>query len=159
MGWVLWHINNCWCFNAKSYSYIYILNKHIFLKSILNKPELIFLHIDNWFQVSLCNSYNLTSVICLHTVCSISPMESPYQVQPLRVKVDLGAIAMKEYSAFPKLPALLKPHCQIILCYILFTRWRGLTLLQRCNRCILQPQPTGFRLGRYIKLGYIQMCI
>ena len=24
LGWVLWHINHCWLFNAKSYLYIYI---------------------------------------------------------------------------------------------------------------------------------------
>ena len=29
---------------------------------------------------------------------------------PLRAAVDLGAMVMKEYSAFPKAPALLKPH-------------------------------------------------
>ena len=34
----------------------------------------------------------------------------PYQVLPLRVRVDLGAMAMKGYSAFPKAPALLEPH-------------------------------------------------
>ena len=36
----------------------------------------------------------------------------PYQVLPLRV--DLGAMAMKGYSASPKAPALLEPHHQII---------------------------------------------
>ena len=33
---------------------------------------------------------------------------------PLRAKVDLGAVAMKRYSAFPEAPALLKPHHQIV---------------------------------------------
>ena len=33
---------------------------------------------------------------------------------PLWVRVDLGAMAMKEYSAFPKASALLKPHHLII---------------------------------------------
>ena len=32
------------------------------------------------------------------------------KVLPLRVKVDLGVIAIKEYSAFPKTQALLEPH-------------------------------------------------
>ena len=31
-------------------------------------------------------------------------------VLPLRVRVDLGAMAIKRYSAFPKAPALLEPH-------------------------------------------------
>ena len=35
-------------------------------------------------------------------------------VLPLRARVDLGAMAMKAYSAFPKALALLEPHHQII---------------------------------------------
>ena len=38
----------------------------------------------------------------------------PYQVLPLRAREDLGAMAMKGYSAFPKVPALLEPHHQIV---------------------------------------------
>ena len=34
-------------------------------------------------------------------------------------------MAIKGYSAFPKAPALLEPHHQIILCYIQDTRLRG----------------------------------
>ena len=37
-----------------------------------------------------------------------------YQVLPLGARVDLGAMAMKEYCAFPKAPALLEPHDQIV---------------------------------------------
>ena len=36
----------------------------------------------------------------------------PYQVIPLRARVDLRAMAMKGYSAFPKAPALLEPRHQ-----------------------------------------------
>ena len=32
---------------------------------------------------------------------------------PLRARVDLGAMAMKGYSTFPKAPTLLEPHHQI----------------------------------------------
>ena len=39
----------------------------------------------------------------------------PIRLQSLRARVDLGAMAMKGYSAFPKaLPALLEPHHQIV---------------------------------------------
>ena len=38
--------------------------------------------------------------------------------------MDLGAIAMKTYSALPKAPALQKPHHQIVLCHIQDTRGR-----------------------------------
>ena len=33
---------------------------------------------------------------------------------PLRARDDLGAMAMKGDCAFPKAPALLKPHHQIV---------------------------------------------
>ena len=59
---------------------------------------------------------------------------------PFRDRVDLGVMAMKGYSAFPKAPALLELHHQIVLYHIQDTR---LTLLQRCSWCTLQPQLTG----------------
>ena len=34
----------------------------------------------------------------------------PYQVPPLQATVDLGAMTMKGYSAFPKAQELQKPH-------------------------------------------------
>ena len=33
-----------------------------------------------------------------------------YQLLPLQARVDLGVIAVKGYSAFPKVPALVEPH-------------------------------------------------
>ena len=42
----------------------------------------------------------------------------PYQVIPLPARVDLEAMAMKGYSAFPKVLAFLKPHLQIVYCQI-----------------------------------------
>ena len=38
----------------------------------------------------------------------------PYLVLTLLVRVDLGVMALKGYSAFPKVPALLEPHYQIV---------------------------------------------
>ena len=35
------------------------------------------------------------------------PEIGPYQVLPLQARVNLGAMAMKRYSAFPKAPVLL----------------------------------------------------
>ncbi len=37
---------------------------------------------------------------------------------PLQASVDLGAMVIKEYSAFLKAPALLEPHHQIVQCHI-----------------------------------------
>ena len=36
------------------------------------------------------------------------------KVLPIRARVDLGTMAMKEYSAFPKAPALLQLYNQIV---------------------------------------------
>ena len=38
----------------------------------------------------------------------------PYQMLPLQARVDLGAMTMKECSAFPKAPASLEAHHQIV---------------------------------------------
>ena len=54
----------------------------------------------------------------------------PYQMQPLRERVDQGVIPMKGYSASPKAPALLDPLHQIVY----FIRL-----------CILQP-PTDWAI-------------
>ena len=53
---------------------IYMICEHILLITFLNKPELFFAHIK-WSQVFLYDSHNLTSVICLHTVCSFWPID------------------------------------------------------------------------------------
>ena len=68
----------------------------------------------------------------------------PYQVLPCRARLDQGAMAMKGCSVFPKAPALLGPHHQIVSCHIKDTHLGGgLTHLQSCSRYILQPQATG----------------
>ena len=54
------------------------------------------------------------SLASVHTLVLFDPYIGPYQVLPLRARVDLGAMATKEYSAFPKAPALLEPHHQIV---------------------------------------------
>ena len=53
------------------------------------------------------------------------PWIGPFQVLPLRARVDLGAMAMKGYTAFPKAPALLKPHHQFVSYQVMHTRWAG----------------------------------
>ena len=56
---------------------------------------------------------------------------------PLRVTVDLGAIAMKRCFAFPKAPASLERRDQIVLCHIRTLVESGLTLLQMPNYILL----------------------
>ena len=43
-----------------------------------------------------------------------NPLIGPYQMQLFRARVDLEAMAMKGCSVFPKAPALLKLHHQIV---------------------------------------------
>ena len=44
---------------------------------------------------------------------------------PVRPRVNLGVIAIKAYSAFPKGPALLELHHQIVYCHISMTLIAG----------------------------------
>ena len=63
--------------------------------------------------------------------------------------MDLGAMEMEGCSAFPKAPALLEPHHQIVLCHNQDTHWgKGLTPLQRCIWCILQTQVANSNIPR-----------
>ena len=56
-------------------------------------------------------------------------MIGPYQVLPLRARVDLGAMAMNGYSAFSKAPALLEPPHYVVSCHKQDTLWgRGSNL-------------------------------
>ena len=50
-----------------------------------------------------CLSYKNSSI-------SNIEMTGPYQVPPLRDRVNLGAMAMKNYSEFLKATVLLEPH-------------------------------------------------
>ena len=47
----------------------------------------------------------------------------PYQVLLLRARLNLGTMAMKEFSTFPKAPALPEPHHHFSKCHIHDTRW------------------------------------
>ena len=61
-----------------------------------------------------------------------------------RARVELGAMAIKVCSAFPKVPDYW--NLTIRLFSVIprtFVGAGSLTPLQMCSRCILQPQPTG----------------
>ena len=57
---------------------------------------------------------NLAWVICLLPVWMSNSSIWPYEVLLLQTRLDLGVMAMKEYSAFSKAPALLELHHQIV---------------------------------------------
>ena len=81
--------------------------------------------------------------------------ERPYKVLPLQVRVDLGSLAMKEYFAFSKVPALLKPYHQIVSCHIWDTCWWSLTPLQICSWCIQRLQRTGTLVLRTYQMSFL----
>ena len=58
---------------------------------------------------------------------------------PFWARMNPGVILMKALPAFPKVPAL---PTMFSISKTLIGR-EGLTSLQRCSQCILQPQPTG----------------
>ena len=78
------------------------------------------------------------------------------QELPLNFRVHLETMATNGYSSFSEAPGQ-KPHHQMFSChifpvrYLLWGRGEGLTLPQRCNRCILQPQLTGLVRTRVIR--------
>ena len=55
--------------------------------------------------------FSLALAYCL---VLFDPQIGPYQVLPLSARVDLGEMAIKGYSTFPKSPALLEPYHQIV---------------------------------------------
>ena len=63
-----------------------------------------------------------------HSLVLFDPQIGPYQVLPLWVRADQEVMAMKQYSAFPKAPALLEPHHYIVYCNIHDTCWGVLPL-------------------------------
>ena len=58
--------------------------------------------------------FKLFSLAKIHSLILFDPKIGPYQVLPLQATVDLGVMAMKEYSTFPQAPVLLEPHLQIV---------------------------------------------
>ena len=100
---VSWHINLCRLFNAKS----------------------IFIQISCSFSNNSVSAYvcslNVKTALfqavtfCINTVYFyFDTYIGPYLVPLLRARVDLRAMAMRWYYSFPKAPALLKPHHQIV---------------------------------------------
>ena len=87
---------------------------------------------------------------------SVRPIDRTLSGATHWARVDLGTMAMKELSAFTKARAIVEPHHQIVLCHKQDTRWKGFTPLQRCSRCILQPQPTGQASIRGVMVNIVE---
>ena len=74
-------------------------------------------------------------------------------------RVDLGVMAMKGYSTFPESPGI--TEASLSNCFISRTlvcvAGGGLTPLQRCSQCILQPQP--IELFKFKELKLHSFCL
>ena len=79
--------------------------------------------------------FNLAEV---RTLVLFNRYIGPYQVLLLVARVDQEAMAMKGYYEFPKAPV-----SDCLVPFLGHSLGVGLTPLQRCSRCFLQPQPTG----------------
>ena len=73
------------------------------------------------------------------------PQIGPYQMLPLRLRVDPGVMTMNMYS-FPQIPGIivtLPSDCLVL--YLRHSLVLDLIPLQGCSWCILQPQSTWLR--------------
>ena len=112
---VLWHINHCKLFNAKSSLCIHIRYRWFVINNSI-KQSFVYTQLND--QTVLFKQFNFAEVIYLHSVwmsnSSIWLIVRTLSGITTPGRVDLGAIAMKRYSAFPKAPALLESHHQIV---------------------------------------------
>ena len=103
------------------------------------------LHTFKWFQVLLHNSHNLTSLICLCTVSSIWPINRTLSGATIPGQRGLGSNSNERGT--PHSPNL--QGCSLAIRWFniissIFVGGRGLTPLQRCRWCILQPSQLGW---------------
>ena len=73
----------------------------------------------------------------------IWPIDRTLSGASIQARVDMGAMAMKSYSAFPKFQHYWSLIIRLLDVIIRTLIGGSLTSLQRCSWCILQPQPTG----------------
>ena len=58
--------------------------------------------------------FELFSLAKVHSLDLFDPLIGPCLLLTLQARVDQGSMAVKGYSAFPKAPALLESHRQIV---------------------------------------------
>ena len=117
-----------------------MIYKH-FVDDVHKWPWAFFLHRVKWFQVLLYNSHNLSSVICLHTVCSIWPTDRTLSNATTPGQSVLESNGNVEALHIPQSSKVGASPSDGLMSY---PRGGGFTLLQRCIWCILQPQLIGF---------------
>ena len=103
----------CTQLNGSNYCYVSLIiqlnNNHLFTQ--LNDQTVLFQTIQ--FSISHLFAFSLNV-----KQFYLTPLIEPYQVLPLRIRVDLGVMAMKGYTAFAKVSPLLDPHYQMVYFHI-----------------------------------------
>ena len=147
-------------FHFKLFKQLYVINQLSVNTVLMSKKKVLFeiiqLSISTQFKckyglIVKNVSISIYSVYSIHFSISMllvlfNPLIGPYQVLPLRARVDLGAMAMKGVLRIPQsssTPGTLPSDC--LVSYPGHSLGGGLTPLQRCSQCILQPQLTGQR--------------
>ena len=111
---------------------------------------MIYLHSVECQNSSISNN----SVLRKYAVL-FDPLIGLYSVLPLRTWMDKRVMAIKGYSAFPKVPVFLEPHHEIFVSYQ-DTRWECLNALQR-RSCIFFYTPS--QLGQIFRFYcFIYLC-
>ena len=100
------HFDESWYVSRFLYFHIFQLNvKTVLFQTIQFSMSTVFLF--TWLNVKTINFKQFSLAL-------FDPLIGPDQVLPLWDRVDQGVMAIKWYSAFPKAPAILKLHHQIV---------------------------------------------
>ena len=97
------YLNKVECFQVLLCIIDNSIKHHLFVHTHLNDQTVLFQTI----QFNIITQFKCQTLL-------FEAWIGPYQVLPLRARVDLEVMAMKGYSAFPKAPALLDLHYQIV---------------------------------------------
>ena len=98
-----------------------------------------------WFQVLLYNGHNLTSFICLHTVCSIWSIDRILSGATTPRQRGLGRRGNEEVLHIPQISKTDALSSDGLTSYPLHLIREGLTPLQRSSQCVLLLKLTGLR--------------
>ena len=70
----------------------------------------------------------------------------------LQARMDQGVIAMKGYSAFPKVPVLLEPRYQIVWSHMQDTLWGGVSFPSAEMQSVYSTAPDKWVTGRWVHI-------
>ena len=99
--------------------------------------------ISTWFK---CQNRYISSNIVSHKYAILffftHRLDPIYQMLPIRARVYLGAMAKRGTQHSPKLQYFFNSTIRLLSAIFRTFVEGGLTPLQRCSQCILQPQLT-----------------